>query len=185
MNASGGHCNVDYLITMAHQWEMAHGQAPDKEIETAYSTASCTPKYSAQEIKKVQATMDKPVDTSKQDQLDAKLDKLIALASTTFTKREPSKDRYTTRPRDTSSTKTDHRARSTERRPPQLKRTQTPRPTSYNRSRSSSTSRVTIATPPTNITTVNRQFMYHCEPCSSLHAANKVCHKYQKKLTEN
>ena len=95
MNASGGHCNVDSLITMAHQWEMAHGQAPDKKIETVYSTASCTPKYSAQEIKKVQANMNKPIDISKHDQLDAKIDKLLELASTTFTKREPSKERYT------------------------------------------------------------------------------------------
>jgi hypothetical protein len=36
---------------MAHQWEMAHGQTPAKEIKTAYSIASCTTKYCAQEIK--------------------------------------------------------------------------------------------------------------------------------------
>ncbi len=40
--------------------------------------------------------MDKNINhTFKQEQLDANLDKFIELASTTFTKREPSKERYT------------------------------------------------------------------------------------------
>ena len=54
MHSSGGISNVDSLITMAHQYEQAMGKVPDREIHTAYQTASNAPKHSAAEIKKVQ-----------------------------------------------------------------------------------------------------------------------------------
>jgi hypothetical protein len=47
INASDSNNSVDFVIILAHQWKMAHGQALVKEIKTAHSTIFCIPIYSA------------------------------------------------------------------------------------------------------------------------------------------
>ena len=83
MLSSGGICNIDSLIQVAHQYEQEMWKMPEKEISTAYQTASFVPKYTAPDMKKIQSTMDKGTkqenENTKSEQPTDKIDKLISL----------------------------------------------------------------------------------------------------------
>ena len=85
MHSSGGVSNVDSLITMAHQYEQAMGKMPEKEMHTAYQTASNAPKHSAAEIKKAQSTMEKVAKAEQKSESEkSKLDQMVDLLTNSF-----------------------------------------------------------------------------------------------------
>ena len=79
MNSSGGLCNIESLIQIAHQYEQAMGSMPEKEIVTAYQTASYAPKYTAPEMKKIQSTMEKVMKGEAESQPTKQGDKMDTL----------------------------------------------------------------------------------------------------------
>ena len=114
MLSSGGICNIDSLIQIAHQYEQAMGKMPEKEIATAYQTASFAPKYTAPEMKKIQSTMDKGTkqenENNKSEQPTDKIEKLISLMTNqmelqtkTYDKMSKQYDRVNNQGKDTSS----------------------------------------------------------------------------------
>ena len=210
MLSSGGVSNVDSLITMAHQYEQAMGKMPEKEMHTAYQTASHAPKYSAAEIKKAQSTMEKVAKTEHKNDTEAsKLEMMVDLLTNnintqneTYKKMLDNSQRGRSKSRDNKSyprsNSQDKRGRSTEKsvsfrsnsqskeRPSSLKRTDTPNKNHAPRSNSQSQERFTgKAIAPTTVKTIEGKHMYYCDPCTSYHMAHYVCYRYQKLQTEN
>ena len=183
---------------------------PEKEIHTAYQTASHAPKYSAAEIKKAQSTMEKVAKTEhKNDTEGSKLDLMVDLLTNniktqneTYKKIMDHSQRGRSKSRDDKSyprsNSQDKRGRSTEKsvsfsskshskeRPSSLKRTDTPNKNYTPRSNSQSQERFAgKAIAPTNVKTIEGKHMYYCDPCTSYHMAHYVCYRYQKLQSEN